>query len=276
REDLAAAYRAMGDYEKAEETYLRTIELNREPYSAHVNLGYTYYVQSKYEEAIEPFKRAIELKPGDAAAYNYLGAVYSELEMWPDATRMFERSRAIDSTSSRVISNLGTLYFKQGRFADAERLYRRALDLSREEYKIWAHLAEAQYWNPEGRHKAPENFRRAAEIAEAELKTDSLNTVILSDLASYYEKLGEDARARLLLDKAVTLDTQDIDVIMHIDETYEKLGERDTALEWIARALESGALPSRIDRYPGLRKLRADPSYYNHPEGHRRKSPNGY
>ncbi len=266
-EDLAAAYRGMGDYEKAEETYLRTIELNPEPYSTHVNLGYTYYVQSKYEEAIEPFKRAIELVPGEANTYNYLGAVYNELEMWPEATKMFEQSLAIDSTSSIVISNLGTLYFNQARYADAEQVYRRALSMSDEKYKIWAHLAEGQYWNPEGREESLENFRRAVEMAEARLETDKLNTVLLSDLASYYEKMGHDDRAHEFLDTAVGLDPQDIDVIIHIAETYEMLGVRGTALAWLTRAFEHGALPARIERYPGLSQLRADSRYEKLIEG---------
>jgi non-specific serine/threonine protein kinase len=266
-EDLAAAYRAMGDYEKAEATFLRTIELNPEPYATYVNLGYMYYVQSKYEEAIEPFKRAIESEPGEADAYNYLGATYTQLEMWPEATKMFEQSHAIDSTSSTVISNLGTLYFNQARYADAEQIYRRALSISDEEYKIWAHLAEAQYWNPEGREESLENFRRAAEMAGGELKADSLDAVILSDLASYYEKLGDDDRAHEFLDTAVGLDPEDIDVIIHIAETYEMLGVRGTALDWVTRAFKHGALPSRIERYPGLIQLRADSRYQKLIEG---------
>jgi adenylate cyclase len=233
-------------------------------------VGFTYLGESKYEEAIEVFKLAARIEPAAAQTYNYLGAAYSELEMWAEATEMFEQSMAIDSTSasaSKVVSNLGTLYFKQGRFADAENVYRRALDVSSEEYKIWAHLAEAQYWNPEGREEAPGNFRRAVELAEADLEADSLNTEILSDLASYCEKLDEDARARSLLDRVVALDPQKVDVIIHIAETYEGLGERDIALDWIARALEMGANPSRVDRYPGLSQLRVDSRYTELIEG---------
>ena len=266
-EDLASAYMAAKDYEQAEAVYLRIMRMIPGNYIAHLNLGYSYYFQAKFEDALEVFKLAAEIEPGKAKTYNYLGAAYSELEMWPEATEMFERSMAIDSTSFMVISNLGTLYFKQGRFADAEQLYRRALDVSSGEYKIWAHLAEAQYWNPEGREEAPANFRRAAELAEARLEADSLDEVVLSDLASYYEKLDQDARARSLLERAAALDPRDVDVIIHIAETYEGLGERDIALDWVARALEKGANPSRVNRYPGLSQLRVDSRYLELIEG---------
>jgi tetratricopeptide (TPR) repeat protein len=268
--DLGRAYMDLGEYEKARAVCLRIMDLNPRDYMNLLTLGYTYYLELKFEEAIKYFKLAAEIKPNQAGPYNYLGAAYSELEMWSEATEMFERSRAIDSTSasaSWVVSNLGTLYFKQGRFADAERLYRRALEVSSEEYKIWAHLAEAQYWNPEDREEAPKNFRRAAELAEAELQADSLDAVVISDLASYCEKLGQDERARLLLERAAALDPQEVDVIIHIAETYEMLGERDIALDWIARALEMGAPPSRVNRYPGLSQLRVDTRYVKLIEG---------
>jgi tetratricopeptide (TPR) repeat protein len=236
-------------------------------YHMHSHLAYIYYKQGKYRKAIDPCRQMVALRPDKKRGYDYLGAIYGQLEMWPEATEMFERSFAIDSTYSPVISNLGTLYFNQERYADAERIYRRALRISDRKYKIWAHLAEAQYWNPDGREESLGNFTRAAVMAEDSLRKDQHNTVILSDLASYYEKLGDDDRAREFLDRAVSLDPQDIDVMLHIGETYEGLGERDIALDWIARALETGAPPSRVERYPGLSQLRVDPRYVELVEG---------
>lgn len=266
-ENLADAYSSIGDLDQAAEVCLAAVEVNPEAYDMYIHLGYIYYVQGRYQEAIEPCRRVVALRPDQTVGYNYLGAIYTQLEMWPEATKMFEQSLAIDSTASMTMSNLGTLYFNQARYADAERVYRRALRLSDKKYKIWAHLAEAQYWNPESREESLEDFRVAVEMAADSLKADSLNTVILSDLASYYEKLGDDDRAYELLDKAVGLDPQDIDVIIHIAETYEMLGERDAALDWVAKAFKHGALPARIERYPGLSQLRADSRYETLTEG---------
>jgi tetratricopeptide (TPR) repeat protein len=233
----------------------------------HYHLAYVYYKQGKYTKAIDPCRQLIALRPDKRTGYDYLGAIYFQLEMWPEATEIFEKSFTIDSTSPTAINNLGTLYFNQERYADAERVYRQALSISDEKYKVWAHLAEAQYWNPDGREESLGNFMRAAEMAEDSLIVDQQNPVILSDLASYYEKLGDDDRARKFLSRAISLDPQDTDVMLHIGETYEGLGERDIALDWIARALEKGTPPSRVERYPGLSQLRADSRYEELIEG---------
>jgi serine/threonine protein kinase/tetratricopeptide (TPR) repeat protein len=265
--NLSNLYMTIDSLDRAAEVCLLAIEMDSGNYHMHSHLAYIYYKQGKYRKAIDPCRQMVALRPDKKRGYDYLGAIYGQLEMWPEATEMFERSFAIDSTYSPVISNLGTLYFNQERYADAERIYRRALRISDRKYKIWAHLAEAQYWNPDGREESLGNFTRAAEMAEDSLRMDQHNTVILSDLASYYEKLGYDDRAREFLDRAISLNPQDIDVMLHIGETYEGLGERDIALDWIARALEAGGSPSRVERYPGLSQLRVDPRYEELIEG---------
>jgi tetratricopeptide (TPR) repeat protein len=264
--DLAAVYRLTGDLDRARDASLEALRLDPDSYDANFELGYIYYTQARFDQAIVPFTRLTRIRPRSITGYNYLGGIYYYLERWPEATEMFEKCLEIDSTPG-VISNLGTLYFYQARYADAARMYRNAIALSDDEYKIRAHLAESQYWSIDQRDASIRNFRKAAEMAEEELKTDSLNTVILSDLASYYERLGDQDRARGLLDEVISLDPQDVDVIIHIAETYEMLSERDTALDWIARAFEMGAPPSRVNRYPGLSQLRVDSRYKGLLEG---------
>jgi tetratricopeptide (TPR) repeat protein len=259
--NLSNTYLSIDSLDRAAEVCLSAIDVDPCNFHMHLHLGYIYYMQGKYEEAIAPCRQLVALRPDTTTGYDYLGAIYTNLDMWPEATEMFESSLAIDSTSAMVISNLGTLYFNQQRYADAERIYRRALSISGDKYKIWAHLAESQYWNPEGREESVANFRHAAGMAEDSLAKDPSDVVLLSDLASYYEKLGDDERAHEFLDRAVSLDPQDIDAIIHIAETFEALGERDIALDWVARALEMGALPSRVNRYPGLSQLRVDSRY---------------
>jgi hypothetical protein len=50
-------------------------------------------------------------------------------------------------------------------------------------------------------------------------------------------------------------------VIGNIAGTWEDLGERDRALEWVGRAFDRGVLPSRFENRPLLRGLVADERY---------------
>ena len=43
--------------------------------------------------------------------------------------------------------------------------------------------------------------------------------------------------------------------------TYEELGDRRTALEWLDRAIKAGYSIKRLERSPWLKDLRADERY---------------
>ena len=49
--------------------------------------------------------------------------------------------------------------------------------------------------------------------------------------------------------------------MFHAAHTYERLGRRESALEWVGRAVRNGYSLSLIEETPGLRGLTADPCY---------------
>ncbi len=53
----------------------------------------------------------------------------------------------------------------------------------------------------------------------------------------------------------------DVDVMFNAAKAWELLGDRESALEWLGRALESGYPLSKIEACPELEELRADERY---------------
>jgi tetratricopeptide (TPR) repeat protein len=137
-------------------------------------------------------------------------------------------------------------------------MYEKAVKELPDFYILWGLLAEAHYWDPDQQHKAPVAFRKAIDLAEAQLDANQDDVILISNLATYYVALGDHSRAEALLEQAVNLEPSIPDVILHIADTYERLGRRETALEWVGRALDQGLAPMKINDYPGLRTLRAD------------------
>ncbi|MEA3459790.1 MAG: tetratricopeptide repeat protein, partial [Chloroflexota bacterium] len=73
------AYLAEKDLERAEEAYLRALELNPnivQPYSA---LGYIYAHQGRLEEAVEANLKVLELAPNDYDSHKNLAILYQQL-----------------------------------------------------------------------------------------------------------------------------------------------------------------------------------------------------
>jgi serine/threonine-protein kinase len=73
--------------------------------------------------------------------------------------------------------------------------------------------------------------------------------------------LGEGARARQLVERALALAPQDVEVMQAAGAVYEALGDRRRALQWINGAVEKGYAVERIESAPDLAALRADPGY---------------
>jgi tetratricopeptide (TPR) repeat protein/TolB-like protein len=267
---LGYMYKAQGRADSTEACFLTTVELNPRAYNTHYELMFVYYSQHKYEKALEHLLKMAEIKPNEPGLYTALGVVYSELQRTGEAREMFEKSLAIDSESEsayRPCQNLGTLYFRGHRYADAARMYRKALDISNADYAVWGHLAEAYYWSPGERDTARVTFEHAIRLGELALEDDQDNPTTLINLASYHAKLDNDPRALSFLEQAVALEPSGSDDMLHVAETYEDLGERAIAFEWIERALDKGASTIRVEEYPGLSGLRASRRYRELIEG---------
>jgi hypothetical protein len=50
-------------------------------------------------------------------------------------------------------------------------------------------------------------------------------------------------------------------VLATLATTYEELGDRAAALNWLGRAIDAGYSIKRVERSPWLKDLRADPRY---------------
>jgi tetratricopeptide (TPR) repeat protein len=140
-------------------------------------------------------------------------------------------------------------------------MYRRALALRPRNYRIAGFLSEAYYWSPGQRDLGIETFRRAIDLAEGVGPVNDRDPTLLSDLASYYARIGDLVRSEEFLAKAVALEAAEWPILFRIADTFEQLGKRESALEWVGKALDQGAPLETMDNYPGLRELRADPRY---------------
>jgi tetratricopeptide (TPR) repeat protein len=177
-----------------------------------------------------------------------------------DAWAMMERSVAVEP-SWEGYSNLGTFYFAESRYADAVRMYEKTLEVDDTHYGTWGNLAAACRLTDAGGERAAEYYAKAAELAEAQLRLRPHDAALLTHLASYHTELGQTERARELVDRALALDPGNDKVMFQAGHTYEVLGDRDAALEWILKAVECGYSRAQVESTPALRELCTDERY---------------
>src|SRR5579884_1318019 len=111
-EVLQDAYQAQmeGDYERAEELYLSSLELHPTA-EAHTFLGWTYHSQGRFDEAIGWLQQATEARryePRHFPHYN-LGRAYAAKELYGEARKSFQASLEIEPRYSLARQALESL-----------------------------------------------------------------------------------------------------------------------------------------------------------------------
>jgi serine/threonine-protein kinase len=256
---LAQAHAALGDDDAAVRAYETAIYRRPDYWACYNQLGVYHYRQGRYEAAVTQFRQVVALLPEGTRGLNNLGALYLFLDRWPEAAGIFERSLAVRPEPA-VCSNLGTVYFYQSRFGDAARMYEQALESDASDYMLWGNLGAARRLGGD-QAGTREAYRRAIAAAAAEPRTGVDGQQQRADLAGYHALLGEHEQARSLLEQVIAEKPSDANVIEAIGESFDDLGDRQRALEWIGRALAGGYSRAVVEHSPALRELRADPGF---------------
>jgi serine/threonine-protein kinase len=257
--ELAHIYSKMDIPELAELTYKRAIKLNPEYWDNYNYLGIFYFQLGDYEKAKNQFKKVIELRPNNIKGYNNLGGMYFYLDKLDSSIIAFNKSIDIEPNLEGYYQ-LGAFYFYQQQYAEAAEMFLSATEFSEEDYSLWGNLAESYYWS--GRQdKAAEYYKLAVLHCEQRLDVNPKDTYIIADLAGYHAMLGNNEKALNLLNRSIRYGNLQPGVMFTIGAVYEQIGNRDKAVEWIARAVYGGYSLSEIELYPGLADLRKDEKY---------------
>ncbi len=231
-----------GELDKAAQTYEEMIQSYPRDYRAHLNLGNQYAAQAQYEKATESYRRSLRLVPDNSSPYACLVNTLLSLQRFDEVRQIInEAARKFDS--SIMHPGIYALAFLTGDFAamaeqqqwyagkpgyenyglalasdteayaghvaKARELTKRAVDSaihadSKENAAIWqanAALAEAAYGNP----------AQAQQLAVDALKLVPASQGVEVEAALAFATAGDAVRAESMaqdLQKRFPLDTQ--------------------------------------------------------------------
>jgi tetratricopeptide (TPR) repeat protein len=199
----------------------------------------------------------VALAPDSERGYSNVGGVYLNLGRYAEAIPVFEHSVAIRPTAD-AYSNLATAYFYQQRFPEAARTYEQAVKLNQLDYEMWGNLGDAYYWAPSQQGEAPPAYRKAISLAEAALRVNPRDAVILCNLALYRAMLHEKESALALLRRALAIDPNNPDFLFKAAEIHNQFGSKDAALTSLERAIARGYSVFFVRDHPIFSNLKSD------------------
>lgn len=121
-------YERVKQWEKAENDFLRVLEIEPENADALNYLGYTWVDRGEnLERAFEMIRKAVDLEPQSGAIIDSLGWAHYKLGQYQDAKTELEKAVELSPSSATIVDHLGDVYWKLGRYREAGYQWERAL-----------------------------------------------------------------------------------------------------------------------------------------------------
>ncbi len=236
-------------YRKARGAALRAIELAPDLAEGYLRLSSVQRMHDwDWKGAEESARRALALAPGSAEALRSSGALAHMLGRYEEAEGLLRRAVEQDPLSAGGYGALGLLYRSMDRLADAEKAYRKALELSPQ--RINTHSVLSIVLTDQGRD--------AEALAEA--RQEPADWARLTALAYAHARAGRLAEGEAPLRELETRHA--VESAYQIAAVYSARGDRDAALAWLDRAVETrDAGSAQMSVETVFRPLHGDPRW---------------
>jgi len=234
REKLGWTYRHIGEPEKAEQHFLRAIEIYQQHHGeehpdtlrAMADIGWVYEDQGRYHDKERLWTKNLQIRQhvsgveDQISTMNALAATYYHLGKYKEAESLFDKilqliRRELGENvwvSPFIRCNLANVYAAQGRYEEAERLFVETLENAEwtEEFSNWefTYTTElANMYTEQGRYdKAEPLFDKALGTQRLVLGDKHLHTLMsMYGLARFYTDQDRYDEAETLFNEALPI-----------------------------------------------------------------------
>ena len=234
---LGYVYEMKDDWDKEEGAMRRVLLLNPNHAHGHDSLGDVYYHRDQLEEAIGEYETALRLDPFHPRAPIQLAATYEKAGQYRAAIAQLQRTSELLPDFDWTWIYLGDLHHSRGNYEQALQAYQRALAIDPDniDAKVGLGLTCA----------AMRRFEEAEQIANKLLESSSKpreeNADYLFLVAMLDRAHGDHEKAITSLEKAMSVARRRYHRVYMgaLAETCTLMGDRDNAIGWYRKAIES-------------------------------------
>jgi TolB-like protein/Tfp pilus assembly protein PilF len=238
-------------FARAREAVLRALSLDPELSSAHASLG---HVKMQYEfdwaGAEQEFLRAIALNADNAEPHYRLALLRGFSGHLDEALAEMAIARRLEPLWAPAAANHAWLLVLAGRYTEAESEARRAIEIDPDFPHSRSVLGRALLG--QGRYD---------EALEAFESRKGLGPRSYADVAVALAAAGRIDQARQERDRILALSRQRYVPAYDIAVIHASLGDDETALAWLDKAVEERSTLAQVGVDPALASMRANPGF---------------
>ena len=241
---------------QAEAAARKAVALDPSSQSANSVLGGVLVEQGKNAEAIRRLRQTVALAPNDVQSWDYLGYGYHYAGLDDLAEAALRRSRDLNPSPPRIYWMHGRMLLYQGRAHEAVEETRAALQRTPQQFKLVGFLGYFLYY--EGKYDEAERWINKS----LELRGGAGDDAPMIFSGYLHAMRGERDKIDPLVLAYRPEQIVDGDLAEWVGGVYALLGEKQTALSFLTRAVKLGD-----HNYPWFQrdknwdKLHGDPDY---------------
>ena len=226
----ATAFEKTGAIEEAKQSYLKTIELDKNNTNALFNLGILIGNQGDHQKAFDYFQKVTKLQPELSTAWRLLGMANEKLGKLEDAQKSYLKTIELDKNNTNALFNLGILIDNQGDHQKAFDYFQKVTKLQPEWSEAWRLLGMAN--EKLGKlEEAKQSFLKAIEL-------DKNNTNALINLGILFASQDDYQKTIKYIQKVTKLQPEWSEAWRLLGMANEKLGKLEEAKQNFLKAVE--------------------------------------
>lgn len=161
--NLAVAYSCIGDFEHAENYFVKALELDPQLAQAYINLSDLYYKAGDLASAVGTLQRGSYELTDNMVIAHLLARVYIEDQRWDDAIEELDKVLDDNPENYDAFYDLGHVYFELGDYEGAISCFENVVAYKENNELIYYALAQAYEANNEI-DKAISNYLKAIAV----------------------------------------------------------------------------------------------------------------
>ncbi len=258
---LGRTYDSLGRTAEAEQAFRSAIKIRPACWSCYNVLGIFLNKHTRYAEAAEAWRKVTELAPDNVWGYMNVGVTYFNTGQFEMADQYFRQGLKVAPDDPDLYSNIGTVSFFLGHFEEDVQYMQKAIGFRPQKYDYWGNLADAYRMISGRADKANMAYKQAISLAEKQLSVNASDSDVLSSLALYHARVGDADSAKQYLRRALQASPNDMDILRIACLVHLEAQEPQESLKWLQKAVHAGYPREQLVANPELASLRSEPEF---------------
>lgn len=225
-EKRAQLYYELSQYEQSDADYRKLIEMEPGETLGYMGLGRNANARKQWEEAIKQFDYVTKLAPEYSSAYSFRAETYTGMEKWDEATDDLIKALEIDWDDYALSQ---TVSLKEPAFSLMMAKLKVQSAKSPQEAS-WPYIMGLAYQTNNKYEKAIEHFTKCNEL--------DVSDEFYKRIAQCYYFIGNNAQALSNIDKALNMDSTDIEYLSIKSDILYEMGEFQQAINLLDKIIE--------------------------------------